>query len=141
MELVIARTGGTVARTVEIAATRATRRQGLLGRESLDPSTALVLSPCFAVHSAFMRFAIDVVFVDREGTIRRIAELPPWRIAADFGASAVVELAAGVARARGLRVGDRLCLSDGSDPGRVFTSSFARASLRRAAAVAATARS
>ena len=131
MELVNTRTGETIAAAVEIAATRATRRKGLLGRDSLNPSAALVLSPCFAVHTAFMRFAIDVVFVDRTGTVRRIAQLPPWRMAVDVGACAVVELAAGCAS--GLRVGDRVCLSEPPHAHRDAVSSFAGASLRRMA--------
>jgi hypothetical protein len=125
IQLVNARTGEPVATSVEIAATRATRRKGLLGRESLDPAAALVISPCFSVHTAFMRFAIDVVFVDRDGTVRRVARLPPWRIAVHLGASAVVELASGAAR--GLSVGDRVYLScpDGA------ASSFAAGTLRQ----------
>lgn len=113
MRLVNQRTGETIASVVEIAATRATRRKGLLGRASLDPSTALVLSPCFAVHSAFMGFTIDVLFISAEGVVRKIASLPPWRMAADIGARAVIELAAGAAR--GIQVGDRIYLSDGAD--------------------------
>lgn len=110
MGLVNERTGETIAANVELAVTRATRRKGLLGRASLDPAAALVLKPCFAVHTAFMQFPIDVVFVDREWTVRRIAErVGPWRMAACFGATAVVELAAGVGH--GIRIGDRLSLA------------------------------
>ena len=125
IQLVNARTGEPLATSVEIAATRATRRKGLLGRTSLDPSAALVISPCFSVHTAFMRFPIDVVFVDGDGTVKRVAELPPWRIAVQFGATAVVELADG--GARGLRVGDRVILSDADRA----VSSFAARSLRQ----------
>lgn len=131
MWLVNQRTGNTVASDVEIAATRATRRKGLLGRATLDPSAALVLAPCFAVHSAFMQFPIDVLFLDKDGTVRRIAALKPWRIAASIGASAVVELAAG--GARGLRVGDRVYLSDGSGVLTPLVLSFSGPSLRRTA--------
>ena len=131
MWLVNQRTGDTVASEVEIAATRAARRTGLLGRASLDPSAALVLTPCFAVHTAFMRFAIDVLFVDRDGTVRRIATLPPWRIAVHLGACAVVELAAGGART--VSVGDRVYVSDGSGVLTSFASVFSGASLRNTA--------
>jgi uncharacterized membrane protein (UPF0127 family) len=114
MRLLNQRTGETIASDVELAATRATRRKGLLGRASLDPSAALVLKPCFAVHTAFMQFPIDVVFVDRDWTVRRVAEhLGPWRMAVHVGASAVVELAAGAGH--GIRVGDRVYLSDLSE--------------------------
>jgi uncharacterized membrane protein (UPF0127 family) len=113
MRLVNERTGVTIARDVEVAATRASRRTGLLGRASLDPASALVLERCFAIHTAFMRFAIDAVFLDRRGVVRRVVSLPPWRIAATFGAAAVVELAAGAAR--DVQVGDRIYRLDESD--------------------------
>src|SRR5947207_15858950 len=83
MRLVNARTGRAVANVVELAVTRADRRRGLLGRNALDLSAALILAPCAAIHTVFMRFPIDVVFVDRNGAIRTIVRnLQPWRIAA-----------------------------------------------------------
>jgi uncharacterized membrane protein (UPF0127 family) len=106
-----ARSRTVIARDVEVAVTRAARRKGLLKRTSLSPDTALVLAPCFAVHTAFMRFPIDVVFVDRAGYVRHIVrDLRPWRIAASRGAYATIEFAAGVADSLDLQVGDRLCL-------------------------------
>lgn len=128
MRLVNARTGAVVATDVEIAATRATRRRGLLGRSGLDPQAALVLSPCFSVHTAFMKFPIDAVFVDREGVVRRVVTLPAWRAAVDVGARAVIELAAG--GARDVQVGDRLYLADTGAAGERTVSSFASPSLR-----------
>jgi uncharacterized membrane protein (UPF0127 family) len=113
MRLVNDRTGVTIARDVEVAATRTSRRKGLLGRASLDPSSALVLERCFAIHTAFMRFAIDAVFLDRQGVVRRVVSLPPWRAAVTFGAAAVVELAAGAAG--DVQIGDRIYRSDESD--------------------------
>ena len=104
--LVNERTGAPIATVVERAVTRTSRRRGLLGRDRLDPQTALVLEPCAAVHTAFMRFAIDVVFIDR--AVKIVREVPPWRIAAAFGAHAVVEMTAGSLAAGELLVGDRL---------------------------------
>ena len=63
------RTRRAVAFDVEIAATRSDRRRGLLGRESLGASEGLLLSPCIAVHTAFMRFSIDLVFIDTAGRL------------------------------------------------------------------------
>lgn len=108
MQLVNERTGDVVASSVEVAETRASRRRGLLGRTSLDPSAALVLTPCISVHTAFMKFPIDVVFVDRDFLVRRIVRMPAWRAAVDVGARSVIEFAAG--GASGLRVGDRVTL-------------------------------
>ena len=107
--LVNSRTGSVVAAAVELADTRATRRRGLLGREGLDPSAALILLPCFSIHTAFMRFAIDALFIDRAGVVVRVVEnLRPWRMAASWRAHAVVELAAGCLAGRDIRPGDRL---------------------------------
>ena len=106
-----------VASTVELASTRAARRRGLLGRDSLDPSAALILEPCGAVHTAFMRFAIDVVFVDRNGcALKIVRELAPWRIALSPLAHAVIELAGGSLRSRDVSIGDRLYLARRSRP-------------------------
>ena len=119
MLIINERTSEVLAREVEIADTRASRRRGLLGRDSLDASCALLLSPCFAVHTAFMRFAIDVVFVDREGRAVRIVNgLSPWRMAVALRARAVIECAAGELRARDVRVGDRLYLAPAVPEGR-----------------------
>ena len=114
--LINERTDTPVATAVELATTRRTRRKGLLGRNSLDPQSAIVLVPCTAVHTAFMRFPIDVVFVDRGGrAVRVVHNLHPWRIAAARKAHSVIELAAGRAREAGIHVGDRLYLSGPAD--------------------------
>ena len=58
---------------------------------------------------AFMRFAIDAVFLDRDLRVVKIAaDLQPWKIAGSRGAKAVLEIPAGEASRRGLTVGDRL---------------------------------
>jgi uncharacterized membrane protein (UPF0127 family) len=110
--LMNARTGEAIAHKVEVADTRETRRKGLLGRDSFDASAALLLLPCFSIHTAFMRFSIDVIFVDRAGVVLRVVRnLPPWRIAAVWGAHAVLELPGGGLRAGDVRAGDRLYLA------------------------------
>jgi uncharacterized membrane protein (UPF0127 family) len=110
--LINARSGEEIATAVEVALTRAARRRGLLERDSLDPAAALVLSPCIAVHTAFMRFAIDVIFVDKEGHVTRtVKRLVPWRIAASFRAHATIELPAGALDRFSVAIGDRLFLA------------------------------
>ena len=110
--LINARSGEAIATDVELALTRSARRRGLLERDSLDPAAALVLSPCLAVHTAFMRFAIDVIFVDKAGRVTRMVKrLLPWRIAASFRAYATIELPAGALDRYNIAVGDRLFLS------------------------------
>ena len=110
--LVNQRTGAAIATAVERAVTRTSRRRGLLGRDGLAASAALMLEPCAAVHTAFMRFAIDVVFLDREGyAVKIVRNLLPWRIAVAPRAHVVVEMAAGSLEHLDLSVGDRLFLS------------------------------
>lgn len=92
------------------AATSAwTRMVGLLGRATLPLDEGLLLSPAWSIHTWAMRFPIDVVFIDRDDRILRIVEaMAPWRLVSERRAHAVVELAAGRARALGLMVGERL---------------------------------
>jgi hypothetical protein len=105
------RTGAPVAETVEVAQTRAARRRGLLGRASLAAGAALVITRCNAVHTLGMRFAIDVVFVDSRGRVRKIARaLPPRRIAFAMRASRAIEFGAGWLQPDAVCVGDRLYL-------------------------------
>ena len=104
-------TGGMIAPRLEAALDSASRRRGLLGRERWTDS-ALVLAPCNAVHTLFMRFAIDVLFVDRAGSIVRMRRaVPPWRIALAWRGFATIELPAGTIDRTGLREGDRLAIT------------------------------
>ena len=110
------RTHQAVATSVEIAATRTSRRRGLLGRDRLDKTSAMLLAPCAGVHTAGMRFAIDVVFVDREGyAVKVVRNLRPWRIALASRARAVIELQGGSLRWGQVLLGDRLYLTAASD--------------------------
>ena len=106
------RTRSAVALEVDLATTRVERRRGLLGRQTLGPTQGLLLTPCLAVHTAFMRFSIDIVFIDRDGhVVRVVSDVRPWRIAVSLRAHAVIELAAGTADAHDVRVGDFLYLA------------------------------
>jgi uncharacterized membrane protein (UPF0127 family) len=91
------------------ARTMRQRLVGLLGKPPLRPGHALRLSPCRAIHTIGMRRPIDVVFVDRAGMVCGIRRcLPPWRIAIEWHAAAVLELRQGEAARLRLRVGDRI---------------------------------
>ena len=75
------------------------RRKGLLGREVFETSSALIIAPCFSIHTMFMRFDIDAVFVDDDGRAVKVVQgMAPWRIAVQPFAHAVVELPAGSLR-------------------------------------------
>ncbi len=109
-----ARTGTVLANRIEAAVDRTTRNRGLLGRDGLDAGSALILAPCKSIHTWFMRFPIDVVFVRRDGRIVKVAaDLRAWRLAASFRAFAVIELPAGVLASTDTRPGDELRLSEG----------------------------
>lgn len=106
-----ARSRRLIARDVELALTRSARRQGLLKRSSLPVESALLLAPCFVVHTAFMQFPIDIVFVDRRGYVRHLLrDVGPWRLAASLRSYATIELPAGTLHKHDVVVGDRLCL-------------------------------
>jgi uncharacterized membrane protein (UPF0127 family) len=127
------RTGIPVADAVEVAATRALAAAAARTRPS-EPSAALILAPCLAVHTAFMRFAIDVVFVDRDGrALKIVSDLAPWRMAWSLSAHAVVELAAGRLRSCEVVVGDRLYLPQPASSESASSGGFAE-SMRIAAA-------
>jgi hypothetical protein len=101
-----------IARRIETAFESRTRNRGLLGRPGLAEDGALILAPCSSIHTCFMRFAIDVAFVDRKGQVLRVRRaLVPWRIQVALRAFAVIELAAGALDRSGTRVGDRLYLA------------------------------
>jgi len=104
--------GAIVCERCSIAVSPFTRMRGLLGRSSLPSGEGILLRPASSVHTGFMRFAIDVVFLDRELNVVRVVErLAPWRAAAGRKAHAVLELPAGECARRGLREGDRLELA------------------------------
>ena len=91
-----ATTGAIVAHIVEPALDSRTRRRGLLGREGLPDGTALVIAPSNAVHTFFMRFAIDIVFVRRDGKVTKVRTgVPARRVVVSPGAFGVIEMAAG----------------------------------------------
>lgn len=71
----------------------------------------MVIAPTNAIHTFFMRFAIDVAFVAKDGRVVKIVrDLRPWRLAAAWGGFAVVEMAAGELARRSVAVGDSLCV-------------------------------
>ena len=88
------------------------RGLGLMFRRGLASGAGLVIDPCGSIHTMWMRFPIDVLYVDREHRVVRADEaVPPWRVGPlRTGSRYVVELPAGVIRASGTHVGDRLRL-------------------------------
>ena len=83
------------------------RMWGLLGRRGLPSGEGLVIVPCRSVHAAFMRFPIDVLFLDRQGVVRHAMQLMPWRFSPIVPAAhLVVELPLGAIAAAKTAPGD-----------------------------------
>jgi uncharacterized protein len=96
-----------------VADTPLSRLRGLLGRSRLTSGEGLLIRPTSAIHTCFMRFPIDVVFLDRDlVVVKVVSNRRPWRLAARRGAKSVLELAAGESSRRGIRPGERLRLSE-----------------------------
>jgi uncharacterized membrane protein (UPF0127 family) len=107
--LIEGRTGAIVCERCTIADTPASRMRGLLGRKGLPGDEGILLQPASSIHTAFMLFPIDVVFLSEDFEVLDVrSQLKPWRTASCRGAKVVVELAAGEAERRGVEVGDRL---------------------------------
>jgi uncharacterized membrane protein (UPF0127 family) len=107
--LINRRNGRILASSLEAAFESDARRRGLLGRESLDSGAALIIAPCSCIHMFFMRFAIDVLFADRDGcVVKACRHVKPWRVAGAWGAFAAIELPVGAVDVSGTREGDYL---------------------------------
>jgi uncharacterized membrane protein (UPF0127 family) len=101
--------GGLVCERCVVADRPHTRLRGLLGRRELPSEEGLLIRPAPSIHTWFMRFPIDVVFMDADLLVLDVVPaLKPWRMAARRGARVVLELASGEAARRSVRPGDRL---------------------------------
>jgi uncharacterized protein len=108
-----AESGRVICSRCVVADTFLSRLRGLLGRRELHADESLLLSPASSVHSFFMRFPIDVVFLDRDLTVLATREpLRPWRLASCRRAHSALELPAGSCKRWAVRPGDRLELAD-----------------------------
>ena len=112
-EATLTRVDGTVVcERVSLADSPVTRMRGLLGRDGLGQGEGLLLRPASSIHTFFMRFRIDAVFLDRSLVVVGIHDaIEPWRTASQRGAKSVLELPAGESVRRGLSVGDQLTLA------------------------------
>jgi uncharacterized membrane protein (UPF0127 family) len=111
--------GTAVCARCELAKNPYRRLKGLLGRRGLGEGEGLLIRPTSSIHTWFMRFPIDVVFLDRDLRVVRVAEnVRPWRLAHARGAKLVLELPSGAAAQAGVGAGDQLVISEPeSSPG------------------------
>jgi uncharacterized membrane protein (UPF0127 family) len=101
--------GEVVCERCVVADTVFRRLRGLLGKRELRPGDGIVLRPGWSIHTAFLFFPIDVVFVSPDQVVMKVVRnLKPWRASTCRGARDVVELAAGEAERRGIKAGDRI---------------------------------
>lgn len=98
-----------LATRLEVADSGAKRNKGLLGRDRLDEGGGLWIVPCESVHTFFMRFPIDLVYLDRKNRIKKVkSAVGPWRLSACFTAHSILELPAGTIRDTQTQPGDLL---------------------------------
>ena len=113
---VVTESGKLVCERCEIAASMWARTRGLLGRSGLEPDGGMLIEAAGSVHMFFMRFPIDVVFLDKKRKVVRVKHgLAPWRVAGARRAVASLELPAGRAAEAGVEQGDVLVFEDLED--------------------------
>ena len=108
-------------RSVDIADSSEKRRVGLLKHERLSPGEGLWIIPCESVHTFFMKFPIDLVYLDKKRKVRKVRHrVPPWRLSMCLTAHSILELPAGTAEQTGTLKGDVLTIEklDIEKPGR-----------------------
>lgn len=114
-------TRGTVLATcLEVADSGPKRNKGLLGRKGLAAGGGLWIVPCESVHTFFMQFPIDLVYLDRKNIVKKVRDsVGPWRLSACLSAHSIIELPAGTIRDTQTQPGDTLEFSPaqpGEDP-------------------------
>lgn len=98
-----------IANRVEVAGSNVKRSKGLLGRKGLHPGEGMWIIPCEAVHTFFMQFPIDLVYLDRKHRVKKVrSAVPAWRLSACLSAHSVIELPAGTIRETRTERGDLL---------------------------------
>ena len=95
--------------SIDLADTSAKRRTGLLKHERLAPGEGLWIVPCESVHTFFMKFHIDLVYLGKDRKVRKVRHaVKPWRMSACLRAHSILELPAGAAEKSGTQAGDEL---------------------------------
>ncbi len=99
--------GVALASELEVAKSLGARTKGLLGRSGLRPEQGLLIDPCSSIHMWFMRFPIDVVFLDGKNRVVGLRRnLKPWGMAWSWRGIKTIELPVGVIAATSTQLGD-----------------------------------
>ncbi|MCW8928695.1 MAG: DUF192 domain-containing protein [Gammaproteobacteria bacterium] len=96
-------------KSVALTTTAWERMKGLLGSDQLDNNDGLIISPCNSVHTLFMKYSIDVIYLDKNGIVKKIVpQLKPWHFSFCLGGKTTLELASGMAEKINLRTGQQI---------------------------------
>ena len=102
-----------VVEEVTLATSMWSRFWGLMGKKSLPDGRGLLIDPCSSIHMFFMRFPLDVVFLDKDDRVTKVVkEIKPWRMALGGGGKKALEIAAGAASTANIEAGDELLITD-----------------------------
>ena len=111
--IIIERTGSVLAERAQLATDALSRMRGLLGRRDLPAGEAIILRPSSSIHTLFMAFAIDVIYVDRnDQVVKTVAGLKPYRLSAARRAHTTIEMRAGSLVGQDIKPGDKLAFVD-----------------------------
>ncbi len=104
----------TVGSKIGLADTSMTRLFGLLGKNGLEPGAGILIRPSSGVHTMGMKFAIDVIALDRNLRVVKVwPRLRPWRVTSvSLKTHSVLELAPGQIEQCGIEPGDQLAITD-----------------------------
>src|SRR4051812_28860296 len=103
--------GQLLAQRVTVASSLWARGKGLLGTASLAENEGLWITPCRSIHTFFMRYPIDVLFLDGQGVVVARSTYPAWRVSGWYRTAAgVLELPAGTLERTRTEVGDKVTL-------------------------------
>jgi uncharacterized membrane protein (UPF0127 family) len=106
-EVINARTGAVLADRALLADGPVTRAKGLLGKKGLERGEALIIRPCWSIHTWFMRFPIDVLFLGKQSEVKKVRpRIPAWRFAASRGAQTTIEFGPGALEGQDIQPGD-----------------------------------
>lgn len=104
-----------IADKLEVARSGPKRSKGLLGRSGLGPGEGMWIIPCEAVHTFFMKFSIDLIYLDRKLRVKKVRDsVSAWRISGCLSAHSVIELPAGTVRVTRTERGDLLEIVEAS---------------------------
>jgi len=114
MKIISMANGNVLFGRVRLADSFLKRFRGLMGITGLAEGECLVITPCSSIHTFFMKFAIDVAFVDRDLRVLKIVEglKPGKKVMPVKGAYSVIEADSRFSPMKGLNVGDVLKLID-----------------------------